>query len=495
LRLKKLRKVISVILSVVMAVTSLLTLCAYASTANLRYFERGVLTDGQNTAYYLIDKDNRTLYLTGDGVTNARTPDYPDAASGPFAGRTDVTCIVVEEDVARVGDYVFANMKSVDTLEIQSNLLSSSSSMSSKAMSGDTALRHIRGESSFLSTDILLQVVKGALNIASGNWIQLALNGFNIVKEGVSEDSLSNEVVHAMVSDYIMTGDEVFLGDLDQTVALVQARELETCYWENAYHHQYVSHIAQAESCTTDGERMYVCSVCGSFYSERFGNPLGHSYVYETLYEASCLKEGISKGVCTRCGDVKFVSIPATGHTEGVWSMVKVPTDTEKGTLECRCVDCGEFLRQAQVGTSNSTYYKYKVGLNASDNTVSSVVSSLTQANYLISVVKDGVVLSDSEKVGTGYKIIYSHIPSSKVTEIDTVVLYGDVDGDGLVGEDDFDIMNEYVGGKTSVIENGSVYKRAADLNNDGVIDAFDLSLLDLQISETKALDQSKPQY
>lgn len=75
--MKKLRKVISVILSVVMAVTSLLTLCAYASTANLRYFERGVLTDGQNTAYYLIDKDNRTLYLTGDGVTNARTPDSP----------------------------------------------------------------------------------------------------------------------------------------------------------------------------------------------------------------------------------------------------------------------------------------------------------------------------------------------------------------------------------------------------------------------------------
>ena len=124
------RKATAVVMAVVMLCVGVFTLFAYASTADLRYFERGVLTDGVNTAYYIIDKDNKTLYLTGDGVTNASTPDYPDAASGPFAGRTDVTCIVIEEDVARVGDYVFANMKSVDTLEVQSNLLSSSSSMS-----------------------------------------------------------------------------------------------------------------------------------------------------------------------------------------------------------------------------------------------------------------------------------------------------------------------------------------------------------------------------
>lgn len=489
------KRILSFVLALAMVFGYTMSIGVFASTADLRYFERGILSDGENTAYYVIDKDNKTLYLASDGVTNARTPDYPNAESGPFAGRTDVTKIVVEENVERVGDYVFANMTSVDTLEVQSNLLSSESNMSAKAMIGCTALRHIQGESSFLSTDVLLQVVKGALNVASGNWLSLALNGFNIIKTGLSGDALSDEVIHAMVNDYIMTGEEIFLGDLDEAVALCQAREQELCYWDNAYHHQYDSYVSSAPSCISDGEMMHTCSVCGSFYVERFGEPLGHDYVYETLYEESCTKEGISKGVCSRCGDIHFESIPAKGHTEGRWVMTVVPTMTDAGLIQNLCADCGEVISKTDVRINKSTYFKYKTGLNPSNNTASVVAGEYEQTGYASTAVKDGVIMDDSAPVGTGCEIYVSFAAGRQVKEIYTVVLYGDVDGDGVIGETDYEILSGQVFGTDEPMASNSVYRRAADLNFDGVVDGFDLALLDLQISGSKALDQSKPQY
>ena len=490
------KKITAVLMSVVLFSLSVFTFVAYASTADLRYFERGVLTDGTHTAYYIIDKDNKTIYLTGDGVTNAQTPDYPNADSGPFSGRTDITKVVIEEDVARVGDYVFANLKSVDTLEIQSNLLSSSSSMSSKSMSGCTGLRNVQADSSLISTNVLLEVIKGALNIISGNWLSLISNGISIGKTGINGDgSLPNEVVHAMVNDYIMTGEEVFLGDLDAAVQACQEREQEPCYWANAYHHEYTSVVSSFPSCTADGERAYTCSVCGSIYFEHFGSPLGHDYVYDTLYENSCTKEGISKGVCSRCSDVKFVSIPAKGHTDGYWEMTSIPTETESGSIKCLCLDCNEVLRSVNVSVKNTTYRKYKVNLNPSENSVEDVLASLKQIGYSVSAVKDDRLMTDSEKVGTGCRLYICHAAGRQVYEIDTVILYGDVDGDGIIGNDDYDILNDYVMGNSGLLSDGSVSRRAADLNNDNVIDAFDLALLDLQVSGGKSIDQSKPQY
>ncbi len=486
-----LKRILAVALALIMALGYTMSLGVYASTANLRYFERGILSDGENYAYYVLDKDNKTIYLTGDGSTNGHTPTYPDASSSPLAGRSDVTCIVIEEDVEYVGDYVFANMKSVDTLEVQSNLLSSSSNMSGKALSGCTSLRHIRGESSFLSTDVMLQVVKGAVNIASGNWLSLIANGINIVKEGVSEDSLSNEVVHAMVNDYIMTGEEIFLGDLDAAVAVCQAREQEVCYWDNQYHHQYQGHVSRAPSCTMGGELMHVCSVCGSFYVEDYGYALGHDYVSETLYEPSCIKEGVSKDVCSRCGDIKLVSIPAKGHTNGRWRTLSVPEQSQSGYVQCFCADCGEPLKTVNVSIFSGTLYKYKVGLNPSDNTALAVAGEYERENYASSAVRETTVLGDDEPVGTGCKIYVSYIPRNQVSEIYTVILYGDLDGDGIIGTEDYSILSGQVYGTDEPMSSSSVLRRAADLNRDGVLDAFDLSLLDLQISGSKAVNQS----
>ena len=312
--MKRTKQTVSVFLSLLLAVSFLFSFGLNSYAEELRYFERGVLTDGTNTAYYVIDKDNKVLYITGDGNNNAYTPDYPSADEGPFAGRTDITRVVIEEDVAKVGDYALANLKKVDTLEVQSNLLSSSSSMSSKAMIGCTGLRHIQGDSALLSTDVFLQVVKGALNIASGNWLSLVSNGVSIISTGVNGDgSLDNETIHCMVDDYINNGNKIFLGELDDAKAAYNERLASPCYSNNAFHHDYFDYVSVEPTCTAAGEKTYFCGVCGEKVTEPIA-PLGHEYTSSTLYETSCFTEGITKYSCARCGNATYEAIPAYGH-------------------------------------------------------------------------------------------------------------------------------------------------------------------------------------
>jgi hypothetical protein len=312
--MKRINRITALITALAVMLASLYSFSFLAYADELRYFERGVLTDGTNTAYYVIDKDNKVLYITGDGNNLARTPDYPDAASGPFAGRTDVTRIVIEEDVAKVGDYALSNMTKVDTLEVQSNLLSSSSSMSSKAMIGCTGLRHIQGDSSLLSTDVFLEVVKGAVNIATANWLSLIANGISIVQTGVNGDgSLDNDTIHCMVDDYINNQNKIFLGDLEEAKAEYNERLASPCYSNNAFHHNYSTAVTTQPTCTAQGVETHTCSVCQDSYTTSLP-ALGHNYSDTVLYQPSCYVEGIMKHSCSRCGSASYEAIPAIGH-------------------------------------------------------------------------------------------------------------------------------------------------------------------------------------
>lgn len=489
--MKTLKSIMCVAFSLLLVFSSFFSLMAYASTANLSYLERGVLTDGTNTAYYFIDKDRKELYLTGDGITNARTPDYPSADQGPFAGRTDVTKIVIEEDVERVGDYVFANMTAVDTLEVQSNLLSSESNMSGKAMIGCTALRHIQGESAFLSTDVLLEVVKGAVNIASGNWLSLALNGFNIVKDGLSGDTLSDETVRAVVDDYINTGEEVYLGEMSTLIEGYEERVACPCYYSNAYHHSYQVSIFKNATCTAFGTHRYHCPNCGDEYYADDIEPLGHNTTSVVFAEPQCTVEGISKIICSRCGQINYEAISPTGHISGHWTVSVMAKPGVRGTLTKVCDACSAEMKSTTFTIPNSVVRNYMVGIDPADNTADSIKSLLAADGYIFYIANGSAELTGSSRVGTGTVVNSIRPEASLVSKISTVVLYGDVNGDGLVNDADKTAMKEYAFLDGDTIEAGSVYEKAADLNGDGAVDAFDWFLCDGIVSGERAFDQS----
>jgi hypothetical protein len=127
-------------------------------------------------------------------------------------------------------------------------------------------------------------------------------------------------------------------------------------------------------------------------------------------------------------------------------------------------------------------------GLSPADNTLASVKALFVNDAEKISAYNGGTALSDGDRIGTGTVIKLTD--GSSVKDSVVAILYGDVNGDGFITEADYDLIVDEAAGISDSIENGSVYEKAADVNNDTVIDAFDLSLIDLQVSDNKDIDQ-----
>lgn len=103
--------------------------------------------------------------------------------------------------------------------------------------------------------------------------------------------------------------------------------------------------------------------------------------------------------------------------------------------------------------------------------------------------------LHDQLYVGTGAYVYVMDGEAQKA--LYTVVIYGDLNGDGEITADDQTIMNGLVDGtgdKTGFFAGGPFFT-AADLNGDGKIDALDKGILDAHIAGTATIDQRGPGY
>ena len=128
-------------------------------------------------------------------------------------------------------------------------------------------------------------------------------------------------------------------------------------------------------------------------------------------------------------------------------------------------------------------------GLVLGANTVADCKAELNTAEMYVEIKNiSGVALTDTDLVGTGATITYYDRTTNAEIKTVTVVLYGDVDGDGLVGAADKDtVMLKTVG--AAEIEN-VWFSLAADANRDGVVDAFDASQISLQAANNYTITQ-----
>ena len=121
------------------------------------------------------------------------------------------------------------------------------------------------------------------------------------------------------------------------------------------------------------------------------------------------------------------------------------------------------------------TDYTYLVGLDPEANSVDDLKAKLENDGTTIIVLRNDVELTGDELVGTGciVKCVAKSDPSI-VYEVATVVLYGDVNGDGLINDNDYQNIKStaFVGARA--ITPDTVYYFAADLNGDKTLDAFD---------------------
>lgn len=113
------------------------------------------------------------------------------------------------------------------------------------------------------------------------------------------------------------------------------------------------------------------------------------------------------------------------------------------------------------------------------DTTVDALRAQLQNEETQIRVLRNGVELSDDELVGTGCVVQCVSVNDPQtVYESVTVLLMGDVDGDGAVTQADYSAVAKAIFNPSAIAD--GVYSLAADLNGDTVIDGFDLAQFDL---------------
>ena len=120
------------------------------------------------------------------------------------------------------------------------------------------------------------------------------------------------------------------------------------------------------------------------------------------------------------------------------------------------------------------------------DTTVEALRAQLQNEETQIRVLRDGVELSDDELVGTGCVVQCVSVNDPQtVYESVTVLLMGDVDGDGAITQADYSAVAKAMFNPSAIAE--GVYSLAADLNGDTVLDGFDLAQFDLERSMSAA--------
>lgn len=120
------------------------------------------------------------------------------------------------------------------------------------------------------------------------------------------------------------------------------------------------------------------------------------------------------------------------------------------------------------------------------DTTVDALRAQLQNEGTQIRVLRNGVELSDDELVGTGCVVQCVSVNDPQtVYESVTVLLMGDVDGDGAVTQADYSAVSKAMFNPSAIAE--GVYRLAADLNGDTVLDGFDLAQFDLVRSMSAA--------
>lgn len=126
-----------------------------------------------------------------------------------------------------------------------------------------------------------------------------------------------------------------------------------------------------------------------------------------------------------------------------------------------------------------------------SENTsVADVKDQLTNDSTTMIFLRNNIELQDDELVGTGcIARVVSAYDHSVIYEEATVILYGDVNGDGIINDADYGIVKNNLYGNNG-LEAGTVFYRAADVNRDTAIDAFDMFGIDKYINGYSEISQ-----
>ena len=250
--------------------------------------------------------------------------------------------------------------------------------------------------------------------------------------------------------------------------------------------HKY-DKVVTAPTCTEKGYTTYTCSVCGDSYVADYVDALGHSYSEAEFVwtEDSSAEYGwtvTAAKTCANCSDklIAEVTITRTSYKELVASAVFTDGSTASDTkIICGDITLVSISGSGAVITEDNLVYGLAAGLDSIDGYVAASADGCE-----VKVTKSG------DKIGTGTLVeIYK---DGYLVDAYTVVIFGDVDGDGWYDAQDAYIVSLITNGLLTREQTGEAKYLAADCNHDGVIDGADIEILQNAGLLLGDVDQSK---
>ena len=247
--------------------------------------------------------------------------------------------------------------------------------------------------------------------------------------------------------------------------------------------------VVTAPTCTEKGYTTYTCSVCGDSYVADYVDALGHSYSEAEFVwtEDSSAEYGwtvTAAKTCANCSDklIAEVTITRTSYKELVASAVFTDGSTASDTkIICGDITLVSISGSGAVITENNLVYGLAAGLDSIEGYVTASADECE-----VKVTKSG------DKIGTGTLVeIYK---DGYLVDAYTVVVFGDVDGDGWYDAQDAYIVSLITNGLLTREQTGEAKYLAADCNHDGEINASDVEILQNAGLLLSDVDQSKSQ-
>ena len=249
--------------------------------------------------------------------------------------------------------------------------------------------------------------------------------------------------------------------------------------------------VSVKATCNAAGIRNRKCTICDETETEVIPK-LTHEYE-TTVVAPTCTAKGYTQYKCKNCSNsYKTQSTAALGHSYSDWIISAYPTPQTDGTLVKECTRCylisetktlANVIRNCDVSENLLSGFTVATDVEKfiSENTIA------TDAEITVTPTASGILGTDSivtVKYTSGVEIDY------------TVVIFGDINGDGWYDGTDSVIVNCLANGMLTEDALTQAENMAADCNHDGVVDELDVSILNeagvlaTQIDQTKSPDE-----
>lgn len=206
-----------------------------------------------------------------------------------------------------------------------------------------------------------------------------------------------------------------------------------------------------------------------------------HKYV-SNLVPKTCTSDGYTMNYCKDCGQYFVSNIVKGGHEPGEWEVVTPATAEADGLEAVKCTVCGETLDSRLIPRLVETIEITPVDgtdivIDEENGLITNVEQGIDSLEGLIN--HEGATIEyvpGDNGFGTGSTVNIVSDATGEIVASYTIVIPGDVTGDGYIDAFDIAVVTAYANYETE--PEMLAFMKAADMFEDGFIDSFDVAYI-----------------